>query len=76
MGRLSSALLALAATGLLYVPASAHHSQAMFDTSQEVLYEGTVVRLDWKNPHMYLIIETEGPDARPAQVEGEGLAIT
>ena len=56
--------------------ASAHHSQAMFDTSSELLIEGTVVRFDWVNPHMYLIVETIGPEGEPALVEGEGLAIT
>jgi hypothetical protein len=29
----------------------------MFDTSQEILVEGTVARFDWVNPHMYLIVE-------------------
>jgi hypothetical protein len=76
MRRLSTALLALAATALLAAPASAHHSQAMFDTSREVLFDGTVVRFDWVNPHMYLIIETKGPDDKPMRVEGEGLATT
>ena len=76
MRRLFPVLPALAAAALLTAPASAHHSQAMFDTTQEVLYEGTVVRFDWVNPHMYLIIRTTGPDGQPAQVEGEGLAIT
>lgn len=76
MRRLAPALLALAATAILNAPVSAHHSQAMFDTTQEVLFTGTVVRLDWVNPHMYLIIETEGPDGQPVRVEGEGLAIT
>ena len=66
----------LAAAASFGVPAIAHHSQAMFDTSQEILVEGTVARLDWVNPHMYLIVETVGPDGEPALVEGEGLAIT
>ena len=48
----------------------------MFDQSQEILIEGTVARFDWKNPHMYLIVETIGPDGKPALIEGEGLAIT
>jgi len=48
----------------------------MFDTSQEILIEGTVARFDWVNPHMYLIVETKGPDGQPALVEGEGLGIT
>ena len=76
MRGLFGALLVLAATALLAAPASAHHSQAMFDTTREVLLEGTVVRFDWVNPHMYLIIETKGPDGKPMRVEGEGLATT
>ena len=48
----------------------------MFDTTQEILIEGTVARFDWVNPHMYLIVETKGPDGKPALVEGEGLGIT
>jgi hypothetical protein len=76
MRGLFGALLALAATALLAAPASGHHSQAMFDTTREVLFDGTVVRLDWVNPHMYLIIETKGPDGKPMRVEGEGLATT
>jgi len=76
MRGLFGVLLALAATALLEGPASAHHSQAMFDTTREVLFEGTVVRFDWVNPHMYLIVETKGPDGKPLRVEGEGLAIT
>ena len=49
---------------------------SMFDTTQEILIEGTVARFDWVNPHMYLIVETKGPDGKPALVEGEGLGIT
>lgn len=70
------AIFILAAAAQLAVPASAHHSQAMFDQSQEILIEGTVHRFDWVNPHMYLIVATTGPDGEPALVEGEGLAIT
>lgn len=42
--------------------AEAHHSAAMFDTSTEVTFEGTISRYNWKNPHVYMAIETEGPD--------------
>ncbi|HEX6994969.1 MAG TPA: DUF6152 family protein [Gammaproteobacteria bacterium] len=70
------AIGALAAALPFGAPALAHHSQAMFDTSKEILIEGTVHRFDWKNPHMYLLVETIGPDGKPAIVEGEGLAIT
>ena len=75
MRRLPSAI-ALAAITAFAAPAFAHHSQAMFDTSKEILVEGKVARFDWVNPHMYLIVETKGPDGKPALVEGEGLAIT
>jgi hypothetical protein len=77
MRRLPIALCALAAIAPCAAPpAHAHHSQAMFDTSKEILVEGKVARFDWVNPHMYLIVETTGPDGKPALVEGEGLGIT
>jgi hypothetical protein len=76
MRHLTAATYALAATALLGVTASAHHSMAMFDQSQEVLIEGTVARFDWVNPHMYLIVETESPDGETVQIQGEGLGIT
>jgi hypothetical protein len=66
----------LAATALLSAPASAHHSMAMFDNSQEVIIEGTVSRFDWMNPHTYLFFEAEGPNGQKAVIQGEGLAIT
>ena len=71
-----STILVVAAAAQFGTPAVAHHSQAMFDQSREILIEGTVHRFDWVNPHMYLIVETTGPDGEPALVEGEGLAIT
>ena len=71
-----AAICVFAATVPFRPPAFAHHSQAMFDQTQEILIEGTVARFDWVNPHMYLIVETEGPDGEPALVEGEGLGIT
>jgi hypothetical protein len=73
---LPTALYALAAITSFAGPAFAHHSQAMFDTSQEILVEGKVARFDWVNPHMYLTVETTGPDGKPALVEGEGVGIT
>jgi hypothetical protein len=76
MRRLPTALFALAAITPFAAPAFAHHSIAMFDQSKEILIEGTVARFDWVNPHMYLVVETKGPDGKPALVEGEGLGIT
>jgi hypothetical protein len=80
MQRLTTATLLLTATAtavaLLCAPASAHHSQSMFDTTKELVLEGTVERFDWVNPHMYIRINTTGPDGKPAVVEGEGVGIT
>jgi hypothetical protein len=72
----STASLVLAAVASFAAPAFAHHSQAMFNTTEEILVEGTVERFEWVNPHMYLIVATEGPDGEQVLVEGEGLAIT
>ncbi|HUQ52877.1 MAG TPA: DUF6152 family protein [Gammaproteobacteria bacterium] len=74
--RLIAAVPLVAALAASSAPAFAHHSVSMFDTSQEILIEGTVARFDWVNPHMYLVVETKGPDGKPALVEGEGLGIT
>jgi hypothetical protein len=54
--------------------AAAHHSPAAFDMTTEVVIEGTVAELAWKNPHVYLMIETEGPDGAPLlrEVEADG----
>ena len=70
------AILVLTAAASFGVPAFAHHSQSMFDTTKEILVQGTVARFDWKNPHMYLIVETKGPKGEKVLVEGEGLVIT
>src|SRR5678815_2532461 len=72
----SMAILVLTAAASFGVPTFAHHSQVMFDTTKEILVEGTITRFDWKNPHMYLIVETKGPKGEKVLVEGEGLAIT
>jgi Family of unknown function (DUF6152) len=76
MRRLLAAIAGLAATAVFVAPALAHHSQAMFDTSKEILIKGKVLRFEWKNPHMYLFVETVGEDGKKQVIQGEGLAIT
>ena len=76
MRRLPAAIAGLAATAFFVAPALGHHSMSMFDTSKEILIKGTVARLDWKNPHIYLIVETVGEDGKRQLIQGEGLAIT
>ena len=43
--------LATIAVGIFVVPASAHHSFAMFDATKEVTMSGTVKEFEWTNPH-------------------------
>src|SRR3989475_11821242 len=53
--------LGLAAGAL---PALAHHSFAMFDTTRRVTLAGTVTAFEWTNPHAY--IELDVPDEKGA----------
>jgi hypothetical protein len=57
-------LLGAAAVGLatLAAPASAHHSPAAYVMTEEVTVEGTIAELDWRNPHIYIAVETVGAD--------------
>lgn len=48
-------LAAMAAT-LWPVAAWPHHSYAMFDSDRTAEVRGTVARLEWRNPHVYLWI--------------------
>jgi hypothetical protein len=41
-------------------PGVAHHSIALqFDMTQEVEIEGTVVSMEWRNPHAWLQVQVE-----------------
>ena len=58
---MKSVLLSLLAVGmLLAIPALAHHSFTMFDTTKAVTITGTVTEFQWTNPHSY--IEIDVPD--------------
>ena len=48
-----------AAALLLTAPVSAHHSDAGVDMESTVTIEGTVKEFAWRNPHAYVIIESE-----------------
>lgn len=46
-----------AALILFTIIAPAHHSRAPFNMEGLVAFEGTVVRYQWRNPHVYLIVK-------------------
>jgi hypothetical protein len=45
-------------------PAAAHHSPALFDLSRDVVLEGAVADVSWRNPHVYFKLEVAGPDGQ------------
>jgi len=53
----SVAALLLCGTGSVL----AHHSYTMFDTAQSTVVTGSVARLEWVNPHVFLWIYAERP---------------
>ena len=65
----------LAGLGLLLISATlvAHHSvSAEFDTSKRITFTGTVKKLDWGNPHIYIHVETKGSDGKAVIYRVEG----
>ena len=51
--------LALAAT------LTAHHSiNAQFDSTKPVTLDGTVINVDWMNPHTYVFVDVKDPALR------------
>ena len=54
--------LAIVVGFALAATAGAHHSAVMFDTSQEISVEGVISRYEWRNPHVYMAVDTAGPN--------------
>ena len=49
--------------GLTAVPVWAHHAFAVeFDASKPVKLRGTVVKMEWINPHSWLTLDVKAPD--------------
>lgn len=46
-----------AVVAVIPVPALAHHSVSMFDTTKTVTIEGTVTDVDWANPHSLVFLD-------------------
>ncbi len=49
---------------LVLRPAAAHHSPAMFDMTRDVVLEGVVTDVSWRNPHVYFELELADTDGR------------
>jgi hypothetical protein len=46
--------------------AAAHHSNAAYDLDHPKTVEGTVKTVNWTNPHITFVVETDAKDADPA----------
>jgi hypothetical protein len=60
--KLIESAMALAATITAAGPAQAHHTYAMFDGERTAQVTGTVAKLEWRNPHVYVWVYV--PDAK------------
>ncbi len=67
--RSCTGLLAALVTLLsLAAPASAHHAfAAVFDGEDAIEVTGTVVKLEWMNPHTWFYVEVENDDGSTAR---------
>lgn len=53
----------VAAAWVLALQAQAHHSvNGQFDTNDRVTVTGTINRIDWVNPHVYVYLDVENED--------------
>ena len=66
------AVIALAMSALA-LPAAAHHSFSMFDTSKELTLDGTVGDFQWTNPHSFVQL-TVTENGQPVEYSIEGMS--
>jgi Family of unknown function (DUF6152) len=67
MGTLAGGLL------LASIPALAHHSfAAEYDSAKPVKLEGTVTKVEWLNPHMWLYLDAKDDSGKTVAWQCEG----
>jgi hypothetical protein len=68
-------LLCVAVAGLTWATAtaSAHHAfAAEFDATKPIKLKGTIVKMEWINPHTWLHLEVKRPDGKTERWMIEG----
>jgi hypothetical protein len=71
----STLAIVIAGTGLLMaaLPLAAHHSfAAEFDATKKVSLQGTVTKLDWTNPHIWVYMDVKDDGGTVAHWQCEG----
>src|SRR5687767_8922658 len=59
--------LVIAGAIIITAPLSAHHSPAAFATNSQIIIQGTVSRLSWTNPHVYIYVKGTIASGKPAE---------
>jgi hypothetical protein len=62
-------ILILIVTFLFSPTLASHHSESSFDMNQVVSFPGVIKELRWRNPHVYIIIETNDESKIEWQIE-------
>jgi hypothetical protein len=75
---MSLANLAAAGVCVLCVAgvADAHHSRALYDMTTEVVIDGTVAELEWRNPHISMTVVTTDTDGAAVRREIEVMSVS
>ena len=73
--RLSSAMVGACVLCAASV-VDAHHSRALYDMTTEVVFDGTVTKLEWMNPHISVTVATKGADGAVALHEVEVMSVS
>ena len=63
MGVRSLSVAGLVSALLVFTAASAHHSFAVYDFSQQIEFVGTVETLNFKNPHIAMTLKATSGDS-------------
>lgn len=69
-------LVAISSGALAPGHAFAHHSRAAYDLTREIVVDGIVADLAWKNPHIFMTVATRSPDGEPRSVEIEVTSVS
>ncbi|MBT5030721.1 MAG: hypothetical protein HOM55_00325 [Proteobacteria bacterium] len=59
-------VLVLALIDVIPLGALAHHSDTGLDLDSEVMLEGVVTKVNWRNPHIYFVMQVTDQGGQPA----------